>query len=138
MNNRISRSPDDFLDKGLDLMICKLAGKKRYRACEKVPGLTCTQKKITVRSTVTPHTRNTSQPRRGAAAEDMRPHIPGQMAWVVEEKVTRKWRGDPLVRGFLTPRDEKVKKNRFCKLRAEAREQSPLCSLEWNGKSARR
>jgi 16S rRNA U1498 N3-methylase RsmE len=42
----------------------------------------------------------------------------------VEEKVTRNRQGDLLVRDFLTTREEKVKKNRLCKLLTEAREQS--------------
>jgi hypothetical protein len=48
----------------------------------------------------------------------------------VEEKITRKSRGDPLVRNFLTTREEKVKKNRFRKLPPEAREQSRHSRLE--------
>jgi ribosomal silencing factor RsfS len=42
----------------------------------------------------------------------------------MEEEVTHKWRGDPLVRDFRTTREEKVKKNRLRKLPAEASEQS--------------
>jgi hypothetical protein len=41
----------------------------------------------------------------------------------VEEKVIGELWGDPLVRDFLTPREEKVKKNRLRKLLAESHEQ---------------
>jgi hypothetical protein len=42
----------------------------------------------------------------------------------MEENITRKWRGDPLVRDFRTTRNEKVKKNRLSKPLAEALEQA--------------
>jgi hypothetical protein len=70
----------------------------------------------------------------------MRPRIPGQFASSIErpftnpglsrKKVTPKWRGDPLVRDFLTTREEKVTKNPLRKLLAEAREESRLSLLE--------
>jgi hypothetical protein len=46
------------------------------------------------------------------------------LIWIVKEKVTHKWRGDPLVQDFLTTREENVKKNRLRKLLAEVLEQS--------------